>query len=317
MKYNDTQTIKLTPPESEDGLKQLIYENETAYQNSLKAALEFLLSSHKKVITLAGPSCSGKTTTANYIVDGLEKNGKHIKVLSIDDFFRSRKNERLAVGETEDLDSVNAIDLDYLAECIARLASGQTALLPTFDFNRGIRSALTPYTPGEDDIYLFEGIQAVYKEVTELLDPLGKSSVFINVESAIVAPKCEFSKFEIRLIRRLLRDRLFRSSPCEFTLFQWSSVRENEDRSILPRADETDFRINSLIPYEMFLYAKRLPSLLDETDSSSPHYAAAVEIKEKLLTLLPNPLDEELIPENSLLREFIGRKTNNLSGGRK
>lgn len=302
------QEIYLDIPRSRAELTELMRENENAYQDSLKDALEFILSADQRIITLAGPSCSGKTTTADYLVDGLQKHGKHVKLLSIDDFFRERKSERLAVGQIEDLDSVNAIDLDYFEICIDRLANGRTAMLPTFDFTKGVRSAVTPYIPQENDIYLFEGIQAVYEEITKLLDPLGRSSIFINVESDIITPKCTFPKIEIRLIRRLLRDRLFRSAHCEFTLFQWSSVRENEERSILPHADSSDLRINSAVPYEMLLYAARLPVFLDETPMSSKYYDAAAQIKEKLLTLYPNPLDEELIPNDSLLREFIGRK---------
>ena len=265
-----------------------------------------------RFITLAGPTCSGKTTTAGILIDKLESIGRRVVVVSLDDFFYDRAYllaEAKRSGVPFDMDSVKAIDLDALRAFVADLFDGKTSVLPRFDFQEGKRMVGDTVVPHPEDVYLFEGIQAVYPEVTALFPREAVLSLYISVEETIVTPDGLWLPREIRLLRRLLRDSKFRSTDAETTFEHWGGVARNELRNIEPYKDACDHRIDSAMPYELCVLKEPLMALLATVSEGDDHAVTARLLSEKL-SRLPT-FDEAYVPADSVLREFIGPSQSN------
>ena len=258
-----------------------------------------------EVITLSGPTCSGKTTTARKLTAEITAAGKKARVLSIDDFFLERTSEKL-VGNEVDFDTVEALDLPLLSECLGRMLKGEKTDLPRFNFQTGKREETLPYVSTPDDIIILEGIQAVYPEVTSLLSGVRCKSIFINVTEDVTVNNVFLSKTDVRLIRRIVRDFRFRSASPEFTLDIWKNVRKNEEENIFPYVAECDFTINSMQPYELFMIAPFAIPLLESVPDSSPHAQAAYGLLAKLRALSGNEIDPACLAPDSLYHEFLG-----------
>jgi len=232
--------------------------------------------------------------------------GKKAVVLSIDDFFHERKSPKLVNGEAVDFDSAAAIDLDLFAECTDAMLNGKDILLPCYDFRTGTRSLSREYKNSPDDIIIFEGIQAVYPEVTSLLAAYPYKSIFINVNDDITVNGVEFTRDEVRLARRLVRDYRFRSASPEFTMEIWNNVRRNEEDNIFPYMKNSDYLLNSLQPYELFLVGQFTVPLLEMIPASSKYFAAASQLLEKFLSIHGSEIDPSCLAQDSLYHEFLG-----------
>ena len=281
---------------------------EHAFETQLDNVAKQVASDRKlHIIALSGPTCSGKTITANKLIRELEAAGKNVHLISIDDFFKERdvlnRESEIAEDSGPDYDSVNAIDLGLLTDCTESILAGRPTVLPHYDFVSGKRGVRESVDPDERSIFIFEGIQAIYPEVTSLFGGRYKS-VFISVADDLEVNGIYYKRRDIRLMRRLVRDYKFRGAAPEFTFYIWRSVAVNEDRCILPYADSTDIQINSLMPYEPFLLKSELTSILPSVTDTSKYYPKALEILEKLNKLESIPAG--LVPKNSVLREFIG-----------
>ena len=288
--------------------EEYILACEKRFNDTIDEALEGIFThGDVKTIALAGPTCSGKTTTAEKITRRIRKAGKQAVVLSIDDFFLSRADRNVVDGEAPDYDSAAAIDLETLETFMDRLNRGLPVLVPRFDFSSAARVGYHEYIPREEDIYLFEGIQAVYPEVTRLFGP-GYKSIFINVNEDCRYGNVVLEKEEIRLLRRTVRDRLFRGATPEFTLHLWETVRANEEKNIFPNAAGCDLHLESFLEYEPFLLANYGVGMLDSVPKDSRYRPAADEVLVELREFDCPYFEESMIPKNSLFREFIGGK---------
>lgn len=276
------------------------------FEARLDEVCKEIINDGTKIIALSGPTCSGKTTTAAKLTAELEKNGFEVHLISIDNFFRTRDTldrEAIMRNSAVDYDSVDAIDLTLLRERAASIIAGEPTALPVYDFKEGRCTHYETVDPNEHSVFIFEGIQAIYPEVTALFGDSYKS-VYICVEDDLEAGGEYFPKRELRLMRRLVRDFKFRGASPEFTFFLWRSVTANEDLSILPYAAGADIRINSFIGYEIYLMSCVLPPILDAVPEDNAYFAKAYDIKKKLSNI--SRIAPELVPEGSLLREFIG-----------
>ena len=283
-----------------------IAECEASFERRLDEVSADIVRDHTKIIALSGPTCSGKTTTAKKLTADLTAAGCDVYLVSIDNFFHSRDQLDKAAAESGkplDYDSVNAIDLELLAERAASILRGDPTELPVFDFPTGRRTHYETVDAGENSVFIFEGIQAIYPEVTALLGD-GFRSVFICVEDDLTFEEKFFGKRELRLMRRLVRDYHFRGASPDFTFQLWRSVTLNEDRSIFPYVDSVDVKINSTMPYELCLWKHMLPPILKEVND--PMYLVkALELSRKLDAIEEIP--PEMIPAHSLMREFVGK----------
>lgn len=280
---------------------------EADFEQRLDAVSKQAISSGVTTLLLSGPTCAGKTTTANKIIHDFHECGKKVTIISFDDFFKERNEDREVVNEDEkiDYDSVDAIDLELLAECIKHLKAGNVIKVPIFDFVSQKRKGFVEHQIEIDEIIIFEGIQAVYPEITALFDTEYKG-IFINVNDDVCINGEHFTKNEIRLIRRLVRDRKFRGASPEFTFYLWETVRENEEKSIFPNKDICEIKIDSFMGYELFLMKKYLIEVLAVVKKESKYYEKATKILNKVSHL--DEIDYKYIPKGSLYTEFLGKK---------
>ena len=300
-----TQVIPTIP--SVEAARRYVAECEAQFSSHIDDALERLIGEGNgvKTVALAGPTCSGKTTIAVKLSERIRRAGKKAVVFSIDDFFLGRADRNVVRDEAPDYDSAAALDLDYFGSFMDRLNRGLSVLVPHFDFSVTSRTGYDEYIPDEDDIYVFEGIQAVYPEITRFFAP-GYGSVFISVQDEVVYRGVVLSRNEIRLLRRIVRDWNFRGALPEFTLHLWESVRANEEKNIFPNALKCDFKLNSLLPYEPFALSRCAAPLLRAVPEESRYRAGAEELAGRLAAFDCPYLEERMIPENSVFREFIG-----------
>ena len=259
-------------------------------------------------LLLSGPTCSGKTTTANKIIHDFEQSGKKVTVISLDNFFKPRTERRKVDGEEKiDYDSVNALDLDILTRCVNAARLGKSVDIPVYDFITQSTSHYETYNIDENGVIIFEGIQAVYPEITRLFKDRDYVGVFINVDEDVMINDIYFSRDDIRLSRRIVRDYKFRGASAEFTLFLWENVRDNEDKSIYPNKNAIcKIQLDSFMEYELFLLKGYIIDILDEVDKTSKYYNKAQELKEKFLKL--DCISYDYVPRTSLYTEFLGKK---------
>ena len=231
--------------------------------------------------------------------------GENAVVLSIDDFFSDRLEVKTVDDEAPDYDSVKALDLAYLGDFTRDLLLGKDVRIPKYSFLDTARVGYTDFSPRPEDIYVYEGIQAVYPEVTSLFT-CDYKSIFICVMDDIEYRGVTLTRDDIRLTRRLVRDYKFRGASAEFTLHLWENVRANEDNNIYPNATNCDVYINSFLPYELFVISKYAREVLSTVPSDSKYRDEADELIKKLSVFECEYIDEDMVPVDSVYREFIG-----------
>ncbi len=260
-----------------------------------------------RLVSLSGPTCSGKTTAAAMLAEYIESHGKRVHIISIDDFFYSREylhTLALESGTDEiDYDSEKTIDLEEFERFTLEALSGESVHCPIYDFKKGERDGYREISSGKDDVFIFEGIQAIYPCVTELLYPHGYISLYIAPATPICCGTQTFLPDEIRLLRRIVRDAHKRGTAAEFTMQLWESVRRNEEKNIFPYADTCTYRIDSTHEYEIGVLKPYLEDALREVESESEHYREAKEILRRIENIAP--ISDKYIDENSLYREFV------------
>ena len=264
--------------------------------------------SELRLITVSGPSCAGKTMGSAKLEQALRAHGHRVQVISIDDFFLDRDfltrraEER---GEKLDFDSPDTIDFALLSSVIDAIVSGRSASLPCFSFSLGKRTGYRTLAPAEeDDIYLIEGIQAVYPAVTACFGANPYLSLFICPTVGLRVADESLDAADIRFLRRLVRDAKFRSASPEFTFSIWETVRRNEIVNIFPNLSEIDYTIDSYLAYELPMIRPFAEPLLREITRQSSHYDSA----QRYLRILSEvePISDGYLPKDSLFREFIG-----------
>lgn len=259
------------------------------------------------VLTLCGPTCSGKTTICRRLTESLSGEGRRVKLISIDDFFKDREELNRSCTELSgkiDYDSPAALDFEGLGHFIDDLFDGRDAYLPVYDFNVGKRSDHIVMRREEGDILLFEGIQALYPEFTRLLSGHSVLSIYAGVEDGYDVGGVRFTPREIRFVRRIVRDLKFRSAPPAFTFYLWSGVAENEDENIFPNRQKADVFVNTALPYELSAIKHELLSVLEKIPKESEFKGAGEALAQKFDKI--EPIDTEYVPKESFFREFIG-----------
>ncbi len=291
--------------------QELVRVSEEYYNSQvLSAAVTIQKNMPKyKFILLCGPSASGKTTTAHKLKHRLIDCGVGARVVSMDNFFTGIENYPKLPDGKPDMESIQALDLELLNRCFGQLLHQGESKLPVYDFANQ-RQILDQHhvVLGENDILIMEGIHALNPEV---LSEIPRENIFrmyvsvrtkfINGEEEILIPK------DIRLMRRMVRDHKFRGWPPLSTLEQWAHVLEGERVNINPYRDDVDLKMDNTIDYEVCVWHHLLQSLL--SDGNREKYEQYPEIQRIFqgLTRFPS-VDYRFIPQNSLLREFIGEE---------
>ncbi len=288
--------------ENNEEMLRFIKKREHVYRSQVETIAELIAKDEKiKIITLCGPSCAGKTTTSYILEQKLEAiSGIDLKIISIDDFFRSRAE--MEKSGNPDYESIDSIDFEYFKECVENILAGKETRLPLFDFVTGERKAeYDVYIPHEKGIVVFEGIQAMYPEITAILPAESCVSLYIDILEDVYAYGSFFTRKDVRFFRRLVRDFQFRDASVEKTLRLWKNVVENEKKNITPYSGDAKYTINSLLVYEFNVIKKYLLEMLEYNENTFDVYN---QIKEKFENIPDIPA--ELVPADSVFKEFIG-----------
>jgi len=259
-----------------------------------------------RALLLAGPSASSKTTTAQKLREMLELCGREARIISIDDFFLGLECLPVLPDGSYDMETLDGVDVELAQECFRRLLEDGRAELPEFDFGTQSRSARTREVElGQDGIVIIEGTHALNPAFSERLPQVGTLRVCTGAGTGFYSQGAQvFSPRDVRLARRIVRDQLFRGWSAEKTLMQWGSVCAGEERFIDPYTGLADMRLDSTLDYEPAVLRGYVEPLLGGIDEGSRFYGAALELREKYGHF--DPLPPEMIPKESLLREFVG-----------
>ena len=288
-------------------INDLIRIDETLQSNRLLNLAREINSKRKeiKIVLMAGPSSSGKTTTSRKLRMYLESFGLHPRVLSMDDYFVERNETPKDKDGNPDFECLEAVDLKLFDKQIGELLDGKTIKIPTFNFVLGTKEYKSEMTLGEEDILLIEGIHALDSKVLTNIPRSKKYKIYISALTELnIDNHNRVSTTDNRLLRRIIRDNRTRAHSVENTIAAWNSVREGEEKYIFPYQDDADFTFNSALIYEIGVLKTYVEPLLFSVPQNSPYYGEAKRLIEFLHLFLPIPAD--VIPQDSIIREFIG-----------
>ena len=290
----------------ENDAKGFIEECERAYRFQLFKITEGIEKEEGRVLVmLAGPSSSGKTTTAKLLKQNLISKGRKASVISLDDFYLIQDEPHTFEDGTVDFERVEALDIPLIYTCLHELMSKGESELPKFCFHKKERSGFEKMQISADEIVIVEGLHALNPVITEPLSDEKMIKLYVSVSSRITeGERVLLTKRDLRFIRRMIRDYRHRSSDVEYTFYLWKGVRMGEDRYLFPYSGNADVKIDSIHPYEVSLFKKNATELLDRVAQDSVYYKTADELKAKLERFVA--LDEDVMPSDSLLGEFIG-----------
>lgn len=264
-----------------------------------------------RVVTIAGPSSSGKTTFAKRLAIQLMVNGLEMVSLSLDNYYVNRdQTPRDANGEL-DFESIEAIDLGLFHRHLSQLLAGREVLTPRFDFVSGRRRDTSDWAPlrlRENQLLALEGIHGLNDRLTGSVTKSRRYRIFISALSQLaIDDHNRIFTSDARLIRRLVRDHLFRGFTAERTLLLWERVRRGEGKWIFPYQEHADVMFNSALLYEPAVLKVFAERFLLQVPRTSPAYTEAYRLLKHLSMFVPIFPDE--VPHTSILREFVGGST--------
>ena len=260
----------------------------------------------KKFIMIAGPSSSGKTTFSHRLSTQLKGLGMKPHPIPLDDYYVDRDKIPLDEFGEKDFECVEGIDIDQFNSDMLALLNGERVLLPNFNFKTGKREYNGRYMQlGVDDVLVIEGIHGLNDKLSHSLPKESKYKIYISALTQLsIDEHNPLSTADTRLIRRIVRDSRTRGTNAQQTLAMWDSVRRGETKNIFTFQDEADFMINSALIYELsVLKVYALPQLF-AVDPNSKEYSEANRLIKLLDYVMPLPSD--LVPNTSIIREFIG-----------
>lgn len=290
------------------GLRDLILISEALHEKRIAEIADRICEdADVNMILIAGPSSSGKTTFANRLSVQLKVNGKRPISISMDDYFVNREDTPLRKDGEPDFESIDAIDLDLFNKDLVKLLEGESIELPKFNFVTGKREPSGKWiNVDKDHPIIIEGIHGLNPKLTLDIPEKNKFKVYISALTQLnIDNHNRIATTDTRLIRRMVRDVKYRGNSPVRTFEMWQGVREGEERYIFPFQEEADVMFNSSLVYEMSVLKKYILPLLEEIMPDNIYYSEA----KKLMKFLKyfNPIeDENCIPPNSILREFIG-----------
>lgn len=260
----------------------------------------------KKIVLIAGPSSSGKTTSSHRLAIQLMVNGIKAVPIALDDYFVDRKHTPIGEDGKPDFESLYAVDLKLFNEHLTRLLAGEEVELPTFDFVTGTRHYNgRKIKLEENEVLIFEGIHALNEELTKEIPRENKFKIYISALTSInIDDHNSIPTTDARLLRRMVRDYKYRGHSPERTLELWDAVRRGEERNIFPYQEEADAMFNSSMFYEICVLKVVAEPLLKEIGKDSIYYSKAKSLLDFLQYF--ESYGSENVPENSIIREFIG-----------
>jgi len=288
-------------------MDHLIRISESLMNNKILDQVKLLLKTNSKikVVLIAGPSSSGKTTSCSKLAVYLHSFGLTPKMISMDNFFKERVETPRKANGDYDFECLEAIDLKLFNKTIKDLLEGKTVKMPEFDFYSGEKKFKHEMSLAPTDILLIEGIHALNPKLLPEIDKQYKYKIYISPLTAVnIDRDNRVYMTDNRLLRRMIRDSRTRGYSVSDTLKLWKDVREGEEKYIFPYQDEADFVFDTALIYEFCILKTYVMPLLYSVKRDDPNYSEALRLMKVLNVFLPIP--SEAIPADSILREFIG-----------
>ena len=287
--------------------KELILLSEALHEKKIAQIADMIASDRsKRIVLIAGPSSSGKTTFAKRLGLQLKLNGIRPETMSVDNYFVERNETPIDENGDYNFEALEAVDLKLLNEHLEKLLAGKEIEVPTFDFKVGTKK----YTGKkmkleEDEVLIMEGIHCLNDALTPAIPSNQKFKIYISALTVLnIDYYNRISTTDTRIIRRTVRDSQFRGYDALHTLSAWHSVTEGEEKNIFPYQEEADAMFNTSLVYEINALKQYALPLFEKIDKEKPEYAEA----KRLCNFLEyfEQIDLKDIPKNSLLQEFLG-----------
>ncbi len=304
---NVNTIYKLNRVVQEQKAKECILVDEALHEKRIiEIANQIANRKNTKVVLIAGPTSSGKTTFAKKLGIQLRLNGMKPVTISVDNYFVEREETPRDEFGNYDFESIHAIDLKLFNDHLRKLIAGETILAPTFDFLSGKKVYKgNTMSLAKDEILVIEGIHCLNDELTSEIDKSLKFKIYISALTVLnIDYYNRISTTDTRLVRRIVRDFNFRGYSALHTLAMWDSVNRGENRNIFPFQEEADAMFNSSLVYELGVLRNYAMPLLRRIGNIHPEYSEAKRLY-RLLSYF-EPIDPKYIPNHSLIREFIG-----------
>ncbi len=288
-------------------IQTLILVSEALHEKKMAqiADLIALYRDRIKLILIAGPSSSGKTTFSKRLSIELMVNGFRPITISLDNYFVEKDKTPLDEDGKPDFESIYALDLDLINEHLTLLLEGKEVILPKYDFKTGKRTEGKKLRMEEDQILVIEGIHGLNDLLTSSIPHDRKFKIYVSALTQLnIDDHNRIPTTDVRKIRRMVRDSKFRGYSALNTLKMWPSVRRGEEKWIFPFQEEADAMFNSALVYELSILKKYAEPLLKKIDNSHKEYAEAKRLLRFLSYFLP--VDHSHVPHTSIIREFIG-----------
>lgn len=289
------------------GIQKILLIQEAIQESRIsRIAEQIAMAGNKKFVMIAGPSSSGKTTFSHRLSIQLAAHGRKPHPIAVDNYFVNRENTPLDEFGEKDYECLEAIDVEQFNRDMLALLSGERVELPVFNFKTGKREYKGDFLQlGKDDILVIEGIHGLNDKLSYALPKESKFKIYISALTQLnIDEHNRIPTTDGRLIRRIVRDARTRGTSARETIARWPSVRRGEERNIFPYQEEADVMFNSALIYELACLKVYAEPLLFGIEKSAPEYLEANRLLKFFDYFVPIPSEE--IPNNSLLREFIG-----------
>ncbi|MCF0115320.1 MAG: nucleoside kinase [Erysipelotrichaceae bacterium] len=286
---------------------EIIQISEALHEKKISDIADMIKSSGKRMVLIAGPSSSGKTTFAKRLCIQLKITGLDPLYLGTDDYFKEREETPLDENGEKDFEGLGAVDIDLFNQQMKDLLEGKEVDLPTFDFITGSKRFGERITKlDKHQIIVIEGIHGLNNELTPLFTDDQKFKIYISPLTPLnIDRNNRISTTDARMLRRMVRDMRLRGKSVESTIMEWPKVRKGEEKNIFPYSKDADIFFNSVHIYEMAILKYYVQPLLKEIDTSSEVYGEAQRLV-KFLDLFSGIEADNKILANSIIREFIG-----------
>jgi uridine kinase len=304
----DVETVgALNDKVTKGDVREVILVQEAMQERRIaEIAAEIAARPKVKFILVAGPSSSGKTTFSHRLSIQLRANGLIPHPIAVDNYFVEREDTPRDEDGKFDFECLETVDIELFNQQMNDLLAGKEVVLPRFDFVTGRKEYNSkPKKLGENDVLVIEGIHCLNPKMTAALPDENKYKIYISALTQLnVDEHNRIPSTDGRMIRRMVRDARTRNTPAEKTIAMWESVRRGEERNIFPYQEEADVMFNSALVYELAILKQHVEPLLFGIDKNIPEYLEA----KRLLKFLDYfvGVGSEMVPTNSLLREFIG-----------
>ena len=286
--------------------KKIIADTESKYRSQLFQLADTIHERQNvEIILLAGPTCAGKTTSARLLKEVLEKRGKDVVTISMDDFFIDREKTPFLPNGLRDLDSPMTVNIEQMEACFTSFFAGKTTGFPIYDFKSGVNIPNSfKLTKKPNTIVIFEGLHSLNPYIYEHLGTTNYYKVYVNAMKGFRYQDEVLDNVELRLLRRMIRDVDRRGHSPESTLNGWETVCDAENKYINPYREDVDYFINTTHDYELGLFKDAVHALYDrgkltDEDIKRISFMDVVTHSENI--------ERTLIPDTSLMWEFVDK----------